>query len=430
MKASKYNILFQIENNHYLYNTLKSGLIGITEELSLLLKSSNIKAIPTDDLEALAKQGFIVSTKTDELAYYEYYYRNAQHESFTSMRFVVLPTYECNLRCTYCYQESKQQTDRLDKQKRAAITEFISQEISNKPLLTKIQLSLYGGEPLFLEEESSKLAKEVRELAVSKGLSFESAIITNATLINEKTINELFIPNNMRIQITVDGSKSTHDTRRVYRDGKGSYDQIYQAITLLNQYGLKDNIALRLNIDYDNLADVENVLETFSAFVDKIYVRLIKPIGDANSNNNNCISTNDYLVNILPKLKPLLQRYKVSGTGLQYGKKPPCGLNKANSYIIDGRLDVYKCEGFVANKELSIGRIDLLGNFIKNNNFFKQMTWSPFKFPKCVACNLLPVCASSCAYHCYLNHGDINQPYCEVTEKILINDLTQFILTS
>lgn len=47
--------------------------------------------------------------------------------------------------------------------------------------------------------------------------------------------------------ITVDGSKSDHDSRRVYRGGGGSYEDVIAAIKFLRKNGLP--VSIRMNLD-------------------------------------------------------------------------------------------------------------------------------------------------------------------------------------
>lgn len=428
MKISKYNILFQVEDQNYIYNTLTSAIALLTNDIALLLESSEIKKIPDDVFKILVNQGFIVSVETNETACYEYYYHKNQYDISSNMRFVILPTYDCNLNCTYCYQDCEKTIGNMDNVKIIAIENFIKKEIASNPFLKQVRLSFYGGEPLLCQQQNIELADKIRRLTLDNGLLFESTIITNATLINEEVIESFFIPNDMRIQITIDGDKKTHDTRRIYKDGRGSYDLIYNSIMLLNKYGLKKNIALRLNIDRKNISEIETVLRTFNNVVDTIHIKPLIPTGHNSCNTDNCISANDYFVNIRPQIKPILLKYKITDNVRAFGKKQPCGLNKHNSYMIDCKLNVYKCEGFVGDERFSVGNITASGEFIKNNTFYKQITWSPFHFSKCIKCKLLPTCAGSCAYNCYLNNGDINVPFCEISESILVRELTQFIL--
>lgn len=59
---------------------------------------------------------------------------------------------------------------------------------------------------------------------------FGTSITTNGTLINKKILDKLVNYNCKTIQITLDGSKETHDTTRKFKNGLGSFDKLVNII--------------------------------------------------------------------------------------------------------------------------------------------------------------------------------------------------------
>ena len=64
----------------------------------------------------------------------------------------------------------------------------------------------------------------------------------------------------------------------------------------------------------------------------------------------------------------------------------------------------------VGLREKAIGNIldDKSFNEKYFNNNVKYMTWNPFKFDKCINCNLIPICSGNCPK----NGIDHNNPNC------------------
>ena len=66
---------------------------------------------------------------------------------------MVLPTYDCNLRCWYCIQEHQNMT--LSDETVARIKKHIEKYLLENEI-KEFRLSWFGGEPLLLTENSSK----------------------------------------------------------------------------------------------------------------------------------------------------------------------------------------------------------------------------------------------------------------------------------
>ena len=426
MKASFYNLLFEHNGKRYVYNTLTTALASIDEKTSTILQKSNVAHIPAEVKNSLHTQGFIVEDDLDEVAAYECYYNEAQYSGFRDeLRIVFVPTYNCNLRCVYCFEDCNIHTS-IKGDDIQQIVAFAKKQLSSNNRYKKISLVLFGGEPLLCADQCITLCNSLSLVATEYGIEMSTKISTNALLINQKIIEELFIPTNMRIQITMDGNRAFHDKRRIYRSGEGTYDKILESITLLNKYGIKDAIDLRINVDKNNLNSLEEVIRDIYNKVGYIYIGLLRAVGNNLERVSDCISDNDYILKYRPMLEPLFNKY---GKQLHYGdfgKKHACALNSGNSYIIDCNLDVYKCDNLIGQPQYAVGKV-IEGELRRKPMYYKQRTWSPFKFEKCRKCNLLPACTASCAYLCLLKNGSMDTPLCAFTEEEFIGKIKQFL---
>ncbi len=176
--------------------------------------------------------------------------------------FVLLPTYLCNLDCFYCYQKPAVESDR------ELVKHLMSIELADKAFeayarmlpegrsLQGGDLLLYGGEPLL--KRSRPLIEHVVEKARANGMTVRA--ISNGTQL--QAYEDLLGPDGIRrIQITLDGPKEQHDTRRVTRGGQGSFDSIVENIALALRRGVE--VTVRLNIDKRNLASILQLDELF-----------------------------------------------------------------------------------------------------------------------------------------------------------------------
>lgn len=133
----------------------------------------------------------------------------------------------CNLNCTYCFE--KHGKNFLKEQCLLAISELIRKYKKNEPNLTRIVIIWFGGKLLlnlkFILEASSCMKNICQELL----LDYSGRVITNGVELNKiiPYIEELCITD---IQITLDGTKELHDSRRIRANGAGSFDTIISNI--------------------------------------------------------------------------------------------------------------------------------------------------------------------------------------------------------
>ena len=159
--------------------------------------------------------------------------------------FLVIPTYSCNLKCTYCYERTYK-IDNVKEEnllgicdKQFEIIDNIVKKYKEKnpkfSNLKDIRITIMGGEPLL------KVNKNIIEYIFNKvkERKYSVDIVTNGVELD--SFMEILKQDCLdHIQITLDGSKEIHDKRRVYANGKGSFDGILRNIDI----ALKNNIKI------------------------------------------------------------------------------------------------------------------------------------------------------------------------------------------
>ncbi|RLC36576.1 MAG: hypothetical protein DRH33_06780 [Candidatus Nealsonbacteria bacterium] len=127
-------------------------------------------------------------------------------------------TTSCNQRCRYCFVKKTNEIISLKKAKQAIKTLILS------PGKEK-QLLLYGGEPLLYFALVRKIIVFAQSLAKENNKKLTISLATNGTLIKKEHLN-FFNRNNIKLAISIDGKKSTHDKFRVFKNGRGSFPKI------------------------------------------------------------------------------------------------------------------------------------------------------------------------------------------------------------
>jgi uncharacterized protein len=255
------------------------------------------------------------------------------------------------------------------------------------------------------------------------------SMTSNMTLLDDDMIG-LMEKYHIHVQVSVDGTKEQHDTRRIFTNGSGTYEIILKNLKRLLDAGLKDLVVIRLNIDKNNLKDAENIFAAVREYSNDVYFGFLDTFKGYNDLfSSQCVSNDIYPEIVSRTFNDIYQKYGQPAS-TSFGKITPCSLNSENKYFIDLFLNVYKCEMLLNQAENRIGFIGNDGRLIKTAGFYQQMNRSPQLFPECIVCTLLPLCAGGCAGKAFINDGSINKPHCMFSEKTLIVYLKDYIRRS
>jgi len=183
-------------------------------------------------------------------------------EKYPIIELVVKIASRCNLNCKYCYEynmgdetwksASKFMTNAVAKQLGKRIQEHITEF-----QLKEYNLGLHGGEPLLMSP--SKLDELVCSLksTIDPTVELLFSLQTNAILMSKEHI-DIFRKHNIRISISLDGLKETHDKNRIDLKGDPSWERVIKGIQLLKQEAPELFIGILSVIDI-----VSDPIETF-----------------------------------------------------------------------------------------------------------------------------------------------------------------------
>ena len=177
----------------------------------------------------------------------------------------------CNLDCTYCFFLSKDAlypgvSSRMsDDTLEAYIRQLI--EAHTTPEVT---IAWQGGEPTLMGIDFFRRAVEIAGRYAWPGQKIEHSIQTNGTLLDEEWV-AFFAEHNFLVGLSVDGPKPMHDAYRVWKNGRGSFDEVMRAWSLLRDGGVEVNILCTLNA-----ANVAHPLEVYRFFRDELGARYLQ----------------------------------------------------------------------------------------------------------------------------------------------------------
>ena len=146
-------------------------------------------------------------------------------------------THNCNFACKYCYYNEQMITN----------PGFMSLELAElfikrvaESTFQRAQFVFHGGEPLTLGlkyfEKIIKLQKKYL-----KEKKCKNVFQTNGSLINQDLI-DFAKENDFSFGVSLDCLKEVHDSNRVFKNGHGTYDKVYENLLLLADNKMPYNI--------------------------------------------------------------------------------------------------------------------------------------------------------------------------------------------
>jgi uncharacterized protein len=354
--------------------------------------------------------------------------------------FVLMPTYDCNLRCPYCFQDSMRREGapsyRLRVMDRAAadriflamsrLEELHGVEESSQHLR---RITFFGGEPLL--EASRPAIEYIVEEAIAHGNASIGAV-TNGTEL--AAFSDLLGPEKIAdIQITLDGPPREHDQRRVYRDGRGSFAQIAENISMALDLGVF--VSVRTNVDRNNIGNLPELAdEMVSRGWDrqdrfKAYISAIRPENDQ-SKAGNTMSLWD-IYRELTKLRRSHENLKIISTsdeptrvrarrvfsrdGMSYPmmRSAFCGAH-SSMYVFDLVGDIYACWERTGEPGIRAGRVQEAGTVELNREIFDMWhSRTVASNPACRKCRYGLYCGGGCASLSMTCSGTYFRNFCD-----------------
>lgn len=399
---SKYNTLFRSHHlGNFLYNALSNTFFVLDEPYYLFLErlQSNPRHSNSDidpQFYVLLRESKILVKKDEEkkVLMERHYHRNSLSFDNSRLSLSICPTLKCNFRCPYCFEYSQQNKTIMNGKVVNQLISFIK-TFKNIP---RLSIFWYGGEPTLAFDAIKDITERVKDLDIT----FEDAgLVTNAYLLNHDKINQLNCLNIKTIQITLDGPKKIHDSRRVLANGRPTYATILSNIDILMNSEYEGNCNIRVNLDKNNLSGFfslrSHLLERFRGKKLSVYAGLVDTERDHKYDKNCNLCSEEWK-------EFTIAQYRHISEDPSEGIYPVgnvfniCSANTINSFVIGPEGELYKCWEDVGKHDM------VIGNIFKdepNSNAELVTLYSvgtdPYLDLKCLECKVLPICGGGCA---------------------------------
>lgn len=233
---------FKSANEHYVYDTWSNKILHIDSRMFHVLNAESLDKLKSnpeyvdtfEELEKAKKTG-LFSLKTPKIKSFPEDNLDEflnKHLSKGPSQLILGITEQCNLRCRYCAYSGLYETERTHSEKRMPLS--MAKNVIDWYLSfdrDEYSIGFYGGEPLLEKDKIKKIINYVKSKTDRKIIY---SLTTNATLIDDDILN-LLVDNNVRLTVSLDGPPDVHDRYRVFKDGKGSFDIIFEKLSIIKK---------------------------------------------------------------------------------------------------------------------------------------------------------------------------------------------------
>jgi uncharacterized protein len=315
---------------------------------------------------------------------------------------LIIVTEKCNLRCKYCY---------VDKENGVTITDDVIEQLPTffndiivKNNLEYFYINLFGGEATLEWDKFCRIVDKINMVqSLHPNVNISIATTSNLTLLDEEKLIYLR-DKDIRISMSLDGGRTTHDRCRVYSNGKGSYDDCLKAI---KTYCKVNNVPLRSRIFKSMIAPdnidylMDGIRDSINDGFRRTNLSIVRDCEWSDDDLARLEKFYDEYVSFLIEKFNSNEAFNDNGLLLPYNTRREKRMHfcTAGSTIlaIAPNGDIYPCQRFF-NSRLERTKMGSIFTTIDENhnvaNIYKNFTHDIS--PKCRNCELYKVCYGQC----------------------------------
>ena len=354
-----------------------------------------------------------------------------------ALNYILVPGYDCNLRCPYCFQDHMRSDPAFGHLLRRMTPELVDRIFDGILELETAhsghtsqhrQFTLFGGEPLLAA--NFEIVEYILRRASALGPCTFGAV-TNGTELDR--YRDLLGPDAISsVQITLDGPPRAHDRFRIYADGQGSFEKIAGNILVALQREV--SVSVRVNVCKENLGDLPPWLGKMPNAVGRstgIFISTPLPSSRPPVFRQWQTPDSRELGEALRKLRARYSEMSIVETAddnmkaraLQLFRDPEidpvadfkasfCGAH-SGMYIFDPFGDIYACWERMGDPGIRIGRVGTAQFLFETPMLAKWRGRTVASNPTCESCSYSLHCGGGCAVLAEAQNGEYFSNYCD-----------------
>ncbi|MCS0583574.1 SPASM domain-containing protein [Massilia pinisoli] len=416
-----------------LYSTRTGKTITIKDRILQAISRGDFSQLTNQHLISLIHAEVIVRKDEDEFA--EVLRRNVLAvEDSRSLDVTIMPTANCQLGCNYCGQvHSKKNVDAEMSDK------MFNRIVSNlkNGAYESLGVKWFGAEPLMAYSEILTMSDRLIEHCDSHKIKYSAGMITNGLSFKPAVFEKLAERRVKSFQITLDGIGATHDLQRMTKEGKKTFDIIFQNIvnvaSLPEFVERKCTIGIRVNVTSTSAKTIYKLIDRLAHFGVQERGVLIQfsPVFDwgGNGADQTGLSKADFAAAEIEWMLYAMKKGFRQPNVLPRRSTSPCMVVKRDSEVYDVKGNVFPCYEFpytptYEGPEYRIGHLDTIDTE-RNLNAVTKNWFEDIKgeVAPCKSCNLFPVCGGACPKQWYSGQVACPPFKANIQDRIVMNYL-------
>lgn len=268
------------------------------------------------------------------------------------LQLIVMPTEQCNFRCTYCYEDFT--LGRMPGWVVEALKSLVSRRTGDLRLL---HLSWFGGEPLLARDIVVDLSAHAKAVCNAAGVKYVADMTTNGYNLTPAMLDTLVHCGVSQYQISLDGPPAWHNATRIRADGGATFARIWQNLIDIRHSPHELRVIVRLHLTRDNYESMMEFAPELrrELLVDPRFTVFVKPVERLGG-------PNDAALPVLPhaQAQPLVRRlYELldAGGAENFDSGEVCYAAQANSLVVRADGTIAKCTVAFDNPANQVGRL-------------------------------------------------------------------------
>ncbi|MBI2907019.1 MAG: SPASM domain-containing protein [Chloroflexi bacterium] len=440
MYLSRYVVYHDIDEDNALICSSLTGAVDLLDASGKAAWASLAVGSPSNIapalLSALKRRGYVFRSPKDESRLFEKVAVSSSPQDAQLLRITICPTYQCNFACKYCFEGELPQRSLTTLSSRDVDRAFeaIDRIRTGRQARTSIELS--GGEPLLPRNKA--IVEQLFAGAAARGCGI--GVVSNGSCLASH-FAPLFIEHARSlafVQTTLDGPEDVHNSRRCFRNGRGSFQEVVASIDFLVQNEMP--LRLRVNIDPQNvsrLPEIADLAESRGWTKSSAFQCMLAPVLDHHGDSEYPHLVPE--VELLASLNGLMARdprlgriFKSSlfrviqhissvikvGAGATVPMFHYCEANTPDFFVFGADGYVYACGEAVGNPQMAIG------TFLPGYEIWpeKENVWrgrSVRTIDACRQCHIAGFCGGGCTFSALAQHGTPNVGMCAHAHETL-----------
>jgi uncharacterized protein len=440
MHPSTYTLEFAVDNGQktLLYNPLTKAMdVTDVEGVRYLeaIREGSEDAVPDDVLQYLLQRGYVYSSADAEEQALKAGYADFQQSLVkTQLRFLLVPTYQCNARCKYCFEhELIGKGPLMDDRTMDLAFDAMDWLVHDRANGSTCQLVLFGGEPFIDQPPQHRVVERILKMGAARGFHMD-AVSNGFDLIHYVELLKAYGVS--KVQVTFDGMPEYHNRRRVAVDNRGtSFERIVRSVDAALAAGIQINARVLLDIhSLPTLPDIVEFMVSKGWFESAYFSSHVGSIDDCfdtltpleKERHLSSREGNARLVALCREHPGLAERLNIDwhgarmflATGQLFAPNYRSCSGATRTFAFDLHGGIYICETTVGKPDCRIG------SFVPALRWNEEViSWfdqrNLFTLKECRGCNQALLCAGGCPFTGQVKHGSLKDLGCRSMRQTL-----------